>query len=843
VHRPSKGSTPAANDQTKPSTHTTMATANDLEHFTLGSMAKMVLDCLNEHIGSEQPDTVCEIHNHTSTADDPNSWNLEQVRGFRDQLKKYYNQQNQTGRVMRVVRRLQAKNVPNELLSATAIPLAACLLLDNPRIYVKEAGMKLVRKWMQQLDGVPMLSKGGDAPSAAYEKMANALSMWQARVAHAMNDPSSETKVGNNEQGPLKVTKETFEKVTKEIFEKASGYRLMEMPPNAESATQLVSSKRPISLDKDDFVSFLGNSVEKALRHLPVEEIAAKAAKVANRHILSEKQEKSDQTIDTFDNIALVLTNTELDAAHHLSCPNHDQSWMAREFLKGAQSYLQLDDESLGLLSMDLRIFQVVVMDVFSRVAMNHVVRILGESFLSVLENRLKSLQAVLEEENGAIKPESSKDLDICKEIIEGLGKQLGHEVRLQCDDIVKSSIQFLQPIKKMLELVDPSGKLPRNLPSLLNATKEVASLRPKVNKLSADLAKSELKEQKTAESVKSFWRENVKLKKLVEVERAAMHKKYFRDIETQVEARLQSEKTTSAAYIADIEAKAKRADAAEEALTQVQDALKNVTRERDGLASRNMDLDAACKQLRADTAATERGYEQMRRAKEECEVKLVTVEADLSHTQAQLQDLQTQTLQAPVPKADENSKSQDTAQTGITVLTHREQLTAFDRLDMIAQGWRNDLSSAEDEKQELYNALRVTEDQIAVASQRLRELAPVTHFQAYHRNYNAGQSYQGTRGRASYPAAPRIPSRSLTPASDDSYATVPTRIPKRPEAAVEGPPTRRGVPAQNVSWKLLGKGPALILVQEDDEEAFPPLSMPARPVRGSPRTKILRLL
>jgi hypothetical protein len=267
----------AANDQIKPSTHTTMATAKALEHITLGSMAKMVLDCLQEHIDSEQSDhTVCEIHNYTWTADDPDNLSLTQLRGFRYELMTYYNQKNQAGRILRVVRRLQAKNFPVKLLSTTAIPLAACLLLDNPRVEVKQAGMKLVRKWMRQLNGVPMLSKGGDPPSAAYKKMTNALSMWQARVAHAMNDPSSETEVGNNEQGPLKVTKETFKKVTKQIFEKASGYRLMELPSNAESATQLVSSKRPISLEKDDFVSFLGTSVEKALRHLPVEEITAR---------------------------------------------------------------------------------------------------------------------------------------------------------------------------------------------------------------------------------------------------------------------------------------------------------------------------------------------------------------------------------------------------------------------------------------------------------------------------------------------------------------------------------------------------------------------------------------
>jgi hypothetical protein len=830
MHHPSKGSTLAANAQIKPSTYTTMATANDLEHMTLGSMAKLVMDCLDEHIKSEQSDhTVREIQNHTSTADDPVSLNVGQARGFRDQLKEHYNQQDQAGRIMRVVRRLQARNVPNELLMTTAIPLAACLLLDNPRGYVKQAGMDLVHKWMQQLCGVPIPHKGGDPLSAACEKITNALLLWQARVAQ--------------EKGPLKVTKETFEKVTKEIFEKAPGNRLMELPPNAESATQLVSSKRPISLDTDDFASLLGNSVEKALRHLPVEEITAKAANVAKRHILSETPKTSDQTIDTFDNIAIMLSKTELDAAHYLSCPRHDQSWMAREFLKGAKSYLQLDDESIGLLSPDLCIFQAIVMDAFSRVAMNHVDRILGESYLSVLETRLKSLQAVLEGDNGAIKPESSKDLDICKGIIAGLRKQLENEVRLQCDDFVKSSIEFLQPIKKMLELVDPSGKLPRNLPSLLSATKEVVRLRPKVEKLSADLATSQRAEQKSASKVSTVFIEHKKLQKQLEVERTAMRKKYFSDIETQVEERLQSEKTKSDAYISDIEAKAKRTDTAEEALIQVQEALKNITRERDGLASHNTDLDAACKQLRADTAATERGYEQMRRAKEECEVKLVTVEADLLHTQVQLEDLQTQTLQAPAPKIDENSKSHEIAQTGISVLTHRDQLTAFDRLEMIAQGWRNDLVSAEEEQHELLNDLEVTNDQIAVAEQQLRELAPVTHFKGNRRDYNAGQSRQRTRGRKSYLTAPQIPSRSPTPASDDSQAAVPAQIPNHPEAAVEGPQTRRGVPAPKVNWKRLGEGPALILVQEDDEEEFPPLSVPARPVRASPQTKILRLL
>ena len=816
-----------------------MAADNTLRHLALGSMAKTFLACLEETINLEQSGhTACEIHNYTA-ADDPDSLSLTQLRGFRNELMKYYDQSIQVGRLLRVVRRLQAKNFPSKLISTTAIALAACLLFDNPRFEVKQAGMRLVRKWMQQFNDDPIFPKGGDPPSAAFKKMTNAMSLWQARVTYEMNHPSPETKAGKEEQVPLKITNETFEKVTKEMFEKISGHRLKELPSNAESITQPGSRKQRLSIDKDTFVSYLGTSVQEALKHLRGGEITEKAAK---RHLSPEAPDESRQ--NTFDSIAIVLRNAKIDVQNSLvHCPNHDEEWITREFLKGAQSYLQLDDESLGLLSAELQSFQTAAMGVFYRVSMNHMVRILGESYLGVLENRVGMLETMLEKDGelkAKIRPQYQENLKLCKEFVSGVEKQMGRELLLQRDDLVKSSTQLLHPIKIMLEMVDPSGKLPRNLPSLLNANKEVVNLRFEISTLLADVTASQASERKLSEKLKSYWSENRKLQKLVEVERSAMHKKYFSDIETQVEARLQSEKTKSDAYISEIEPKAKRADAAEEALTQVQEALKNVTRERDGLASRNVDLDAACKQLRADKAATERGYEQICQEKDECELKLVTVEADLIHTQTQLEDLQAQTLQAA--KSEVINKSPDIAQTGISVLTHVDQLTKWDRLDMIAQRWRNDLSLAEAEKQEYSNALQATEDQIAVAEQRLRELAPSKYFQAHHRDDNAGQIHRGPRGRTPAPSAPRISSRSRTPAGVDSPSAVSYQAPKRPEAAVVRPTIRRGMPTQNVSWKLFGKD-KLILVQEDDEEEFPPLSIPRRPVRGSPRAKILRLL
>lgn len=816
-----------------------MATANALENIALGSLAKMLLDCLREHMDSERSDhTTSELNNYTWLRDGTDNLSLTQLRGFRRELMIYYNQPNEAGRILRVVRRLQAKEFPVRLLGATAIPLAACLLLDNPRVDVKHAGMELVRKWMQQFDGDPILSESGGPPSATYKKMIDALSLWQSRITNAINHPSPGTEVGKDEQGPLEVTKETVENAAKAV-DKATKAACKKGPEYAKTGL-------PFNADKENAVYFLGTAVENSLNRLCSVEAKAKAAK---RHFSSEESEKSGESKgadrNLFDTIAVVLRSTELDASQRLACPDHDELWMMQEFLAGAQTYLQLDQPSQDLLSAELQSFQTMVMGVFHRVAMNHVVRVLGESYLRMLENRATSLETALAMNDFSMakaRPRYLEDLKSSKHIAAGLAKLLKREVHLQCDDFVKSSIQFLHPIKVILEMLDPSGNLPRNLPSLLNAPKEVASLRPQINTLSADLVTSRLAEQNSTSRLSTVSIENKKLQKAIEVERNAMNKKYFSDIEAQVEARLQSEKTKSAAYISDIEAKAKRVDAAEEALVCTQEALKNVTRERDALASRNMDLDAACKQLRAVTGATKRGYEQMRRAKEECEVKLAIVEADLSHTQAQLQDFQTQTLQAPVPKTDENSKPHAIAQTGISVLTHREQLTAADRLDMIAQRWRNDLFSAEAEKQECSNALQATEDQIAAALQRLRELAPVKNPNDHYHNHNTGQYYRRrTRGRTLDSSASRTQSRSRTPVSDDSHSAVLNQSPQRPESVLTESPTRGGIQAQTVSSKLFGTKSALITTQEGADEQFPPLSKPTRPVRGSP-VQILRL-
>lgn len=404
-----------------------MAADNTLRHLALGSMAKTFLTCLQETINLEQSGhTACEIHNYTA-ADDPDSLSLTQLRGFRNELMKYYDQPIQVGRLLRVVRRLQAKNFPSKLISTTAIALAACLLFDNPRFEVKQAGMGLVRKWMQQFKDDPIFPKGGDPPSAAFKKMTNAMSLWQARVTYEMNHPSPETKTGKYEQGPLKITNETFEKVTKEMFEKISGHCLKELPSNAESITQPGSRKQRLSIDKDTFVSYLGTSVQEALKHLRGGEITEKAVK---RHLSPEAPDESRQ--NTFDSIAIVLKNAKIDAQNSLVyCPNHDEEWITHEFLKGAQSYLQLDDESLGLLSAELQSFQTAVMGVFYRVSMNYMVRILGESYLGVLENRVGMLETMLEkdgEPKAKIRPEYLENLKLCKEFISGVEKQMGSE-------------------------------------------------------------------------------------------------------------------------------------------------------------------------------------------------------------------------------------------------------------------------------------------------------------------------------------------------------------------------------------------------------------------------------
>lgn len=252
-----------------------------------------------------------------------------------------------------------------------------------------------------------------------------------------------------------------------------------------------------------------------------------------------------------------------------------------------------------------------------------------------------------------------------------------------------------------------------------------LSNLERKVETLSADLTASRAQKEEDRSAMESLRTQlavtqnaNAKLKK----EMSGMNSKLYSEVERRVEERMKYEKSTLETRLREAVAKAQRYDMAASTLSETQKQLKDAVRDRDKHVAAYADLETKCEQLQEQNMVTQQGYDQVRLARDESDMKAVTLEADLSNLRAQMRELRD-------PKAHQNSEykpngiHQTPVPTNISILAHKDRLTELDRLEMIAQRWQSDLNLAESDNKKHKDALKDTEDQIVDVLSQLEKL------------------------------------------------------------------------------------------------------------------------
>lgn len=203
------------------------------------------------------------------------------------------------------------------------------------------------------------------------------------------------------------------------------------------------------------------------------------------------------------------------------------------------------------------------------------------------------------------------------------------------------------------------------------------------------------------------------------------MHRKYYRDIEIQVNERVQQEKMKATARLCEIEANAQQHDTSKAKTIQLQKQLRDLTCKTDIQIAARAELEDQYRKLKEKEESTQQGYDQMRQDKHEAETRAATAEADLCTLRTELNVLQATLAckETACKESEQTSGSQEANSSTIEISTHRKQLTEADRLDMIAKKWKNDLRLAETELQRNETALEHTNAEIATVLHQLMGL------------------------------------------------------------------------------------------------------------------------
>ncbi|KAF3007596.1 hypothetical protein E8E13_007723 [Curvularia kusanoi] len=759
-----------------PGQHVTVGQAMaDLANTTKDAKASTeakLLQYLNTVIESEQrsvtsAQATTDIPNITENNDNSGSLTSTQVRGFRHELMTYYNQPDQAGRLLRVLRRLKARTISGELIVSTGMLVACSLLPLSPDLDVRKSGMELFSKLSEFVRENACSLPADLMDIEAFQSLHDSFLGNGMLPMNSDSAPESQTIEPGEE--PQNVTASTLGDG------QAVTFTPPELPHGPASNSILNGFKWPNLTDKVSIVYALGLAVEMGLQ------VVAKEKTPNRMDILSPSSRPRPLGLDVMSSIASMLGKTQLLGARALPIPGNEQLVlsMRRDFVSEARELLHLDQGSIDMISEKLIKFQSNSTELLHNAAMNHVVRILGECYLAVLKDHVHFKEIQVESfKNGPnedsrpgsrTRPELLEDLDVWKEILSDIEEQMSVELGRQTDFLNGYCTYFLSPTKFVLDIIHPgsSETQPIQLTSLINVPATKASLQNRVSTLTSELSTSRKAQAQLRSALHAATIQQKKSKELIDLERKK---------QAELEASTQAEHTHLANRLSALEAKAKRVDDAEaatihteQALENANEKLKTVTRDRDRLASHNTDLDATCRQLRAEKETLQQGYDQMRQESEESNVRLVMLEGDLADVMGQLQDLHAQSQQAPPPPTLETKESKGSISNEVCILTHADQLTPADRLDMIAQRWRKDLAAADTEKKQCATRLLQTEAQITDALRRLAELSPKRHRPRSRRGTDASRSQDGVATMAGQPHAPQSPSPAQAPASDDT--------------------------------------------------------------------------
>ncbi|KAJ4349242.1 Trafficking protein particle complex subunit 31 [Ascochyta clinopodiicola] len=429
----------------------------------------------------------------------------------------------------------------------------------------------------------------------------------------------------------------------------------------------------------------------------------------------------------------------------------NSDSQRKEEFLERAKSYLKLDDASMEVLADELSSSYSTSVSTSHTSAMSFMSKLLNKSHAVILRvcvrrDECKLALLNMEKDDGSQGLENERavlleNLTEWRQALLDFEQQLQRQAETQTYGLVKDLEKTLSPARRILDLLDSSDGQTRNLASLTQDTALVGKLQTRVKKLSTDLAAARHLSQDMQKEMKAelslVHDVNIEQQKSIENERIILHNKYYEDVKNRVEVRVQEEKARLAVRLHDAEAKARQHDLAVSRTLDLEKRVEDLLHENAKHNSAKLDLSLRYKELRREKEATQQGYEQMRRENEQAECKIATLEAELSNLRADTCRDSTKSQNVDdltdggEESSDQTTRDQTPVTQGVKIMTHIEQLTESDRLEMIKQRWRNELSHAENEEQKCETALKDTETQIALALRQLEEIQPLKASQA----------------------------------------------------------------------------------------------------------------
>ena len=661
------------------------------------------------------------IQQEAQTADDSDWLMAFQARGFRREIMKYRDQPKESNRLLRILRRLEARRISKIVLFDTGIESAVSLLISHSRCCVQRAALKLAQTWLYQYpefkrDASFMQTAQDEAKNRADLESNMRLIQDFASTAQALNiDPTQSTSACENTGNS-----------------------------NEENDTSTVACCSTTDEQRSDSFS-TANASSEAYRHS--HGIAVESIFHGLGPLCADTLAGAGSPIDqTYSNPASVkeLPNTDFltPVCKQLNRRCGHSSAAIRcveDFLSLVSSQLCLDERTMKLLTFDLKVYYDATVANIDAAASTRAATMTITACSAITQKHIRDKDIAIaklheQEQNQQISSaafqcllqdktnleqslqKQREELDRATQLQEGLESDILMFGTLPLKRVIDEVCRLKEGTRSLYGLDSKAGV--RTIQSLQD---EAKSSTTKLVASQEQLAKLQTDHATLTAQLEHSQRTYAQLKKNTDSERVSINNKYYKDLETRVEERVQQERLK----LMEAEAKAQQYDAVKSECSKLRDQIKNTMREMDRHKAATFELKMRYKELKEREEATQQGYDQICHDKHKAEIKAATSENDLNILRAELNSLKEALANIQVQKNDARRASErpEPNCSTIEILTNNEQLTEADRLDMIAQKWHSNLQLAETEQRKHEDALKDTEARISVASRQLEEL------------------------------------------------------------------------------------------------------------------------
>lgn len=770
-----------------------------------------------------------------------------QVRGFRREIMTYRHQPIGTSRLFRVLRRLMTRWISKTVLFETGIESAVALLCTHQDPNIEKAALALVEKWVDQY---PQAER-----SASFMLHRNDCAMdpkYRAQLEELLEDIIETAQPLGLEKGPSKPTCNTTNMTLHTVGKVAEKPRyavgtdllshvMADEPSRLTDPANISSSKFKFNnnggLTGDNIIRGLAPICAETLDGAGLSE---RPDQTNSKNILTKQLPRTNFLEPVYDRLEqeTALANPVVHTFE--------------EFLTTAKLYMCSDDRTIELLKHELDESYLGTTSTLELAAatISAKVTLLACSAITQDKIRAKDLEiASIDIDGNAFKKISAARHALIEEksklekTLEKQTKELGAAIGLYKGFESDLLMSLIIPLKRMMDLIcipkDGSRDLVRYISDSRMREKTIQQLKHQLEFATTSAIESKTLVKGLDSKLDAMYADferaqilNAKLKENMDTERVSLNSKYYKDIETQVEERVQQERMKSVTRLREFEAKAQQYDAVETENFELRIQIKDTTHKLGMQLKAQQDLEERHERLKRREEGTQQGYDQMRQEKIQAECQAHTLEASLRNLQAEF-DNKHQNHTA-IGEIERTAGSRSQTPPSITIVTHTKQLSEADRLHMIAQRWQNDLRLAEIEQNKAEDALVDTETQITLASRQLRELSAPKSRLKRHTSSLASLKTSGSIGETS--AMSRLTVRSESPVVSVSSSLVPNRNPwGRVDEQLHG----SNRTAQQVStifilvehsylWRDLTR------YKQVNDQTFPPLVPLLQPARGA---------